>query len=111
MYRHGRIDLDVVEAAPDRTACPLSSRGSKIEAKLPPAEKRILAMHNLAVRLRVLCELVLLNCVGLLTKTGIHVTRGNEIKKDSCPVRRFSEVSHYPTSSYKSSCRPCWPGR
>jgi hypothetical protein len=36
----------------------------KIEAKLPPAEERILVMHNLAVRLRVVCELVLLNAVG-----------------------------------------------
>ncbi|HYM05613.1 MAG TPA: HEPN domain-containing protein [Terriglobales bacterium] len=36
----------------------------KTEAKLPPVEERVLAMHNLAVRLRVLCELVLLNAVG-----------------------------------------------
>jgi hypothetical protein len=36
----------------------------RTEAKLPPAEKRVLVMHNLAVRLRVLCELVLLNAVG-----------------------------------------------
>jgi hypothetical protein len=36
----------------------------KTEAKLPPVEGRILAMHNLAVRLRLLCELVLLNAVG-----------------------------------------------
>jgi hypothetical protein len=36
----------------------------KAETKLPPVEKRILTMHNLAVRLRVLSELVLLNAVG-----------------------------------------------
>ena len=36
----------------------------KIEARLPPIEERVLAMHDLAVRLRVLCELVLLNSIG-----------------------------------------------
>jgi hypothetical protein len=36
----------------------------RTEAKLPPSEGRILAMHDLAVRLRVLCELVLLNAAG-----------------------------------------------
>jgi hypothetical protein len=40
---------------------------SKVEARLPPIELRFRIMHNLAVRLRVLCELVLLNAVGFST--------------------------------------------
>jgi hypothetical protein len=37
---------------------------SKIEQNLPPIERRFLIMHDLAVRLRVLCELVLLDAMG-----------------------------------------------
>jgi hypothetical protein len=36
----------------------------KGDHRLPPLEQRFLIMHNLAVRLRVLCELVLLNAMG-----------------------------------------------
>jgi len=36
----------------------------KNDNELPPIEQRFLIMHNLAVRLRTLCELVLLNAMG-----------------------------------------------
>jgi hypothetical protein len=37
---------------------------SKVEQRLPPLKTRFLIMHNLSVRLRVLCELVLLDALG-----------------------------------------------
>jgi hypothetical protein len=51
---------------------------SKVEARLPPMDRRFRIMHNLAVRLRVMCELVLLNAVGFSTdevRQRIQTTR------------------------------------
>jgi hypothetical protein len=39
----------------------------KIEQRLPPSESRVRVMHNLGLRLQIVCEMVLLNAVGLLT--------------------------------------------
>ena len=40
-----------------------------LEARLPPTKGRFRIMHNLTVRLRVLCELVLLDAIGLAGDT------------------------------------------
>jgi hypothetical protein len=48
----------------------------KIEEHLSPTEERILAMHNLAVRLRVLCELVLLDAVGFPMDKVVELVKG-----------------------------------